>query len=206
MVIKLYEENPSAKCIKSIVECLSDGGVIIYPTDTVYAFGCCVAKPKALERIARIKNIDAKKHNFTLVFENLSQVAQYTRPIANPTFKLLKKVLPGPYTFILEANKQIPKVFQNKKKQVGIRIPNSNIVSSIVHYNNGPLLSTSVYDNSEEQNYISDPFEIEEIYSKHVDIIIDGGFLELIPSTVIDCTENQMKIIRQGKGEIENFL
>lgn len=203
MIIKLYEENPSERHIRRIVECLNDGGVIVYPTDSVYTFGCSVAKPKALERIARIKQIDVAKHNFTFVFSDLSQISHYTRPISNTTFKVLKRSLPGPFTFILEANKQVPKVFQNKKKQVGIPIPDNNITRTIVEFNHGPVLSSSVYHDDEILEYRVDPELIHDIYGQQVDIVIDGGIGDNTPTTIVDCTNDEFEIIRQGKGIID---
>ena len=206
MLIKLYEENPSERHLKRIVECLQDGGIVIYPTDTVYSFGCGIAKPKALDQIAQIKGFNAAKHNFTLIFNDLSQISNYTKPIDNSTFRLLKRALPGPFTFILEANKQIPKVFQNKKKQVGIRVPDNIIPCTIVEMLQTPILSSSVYHDDEMLEYRIDPELIHDQYGDRVDIVIDGGFGDLEPSTIVDCTGGNYDIIRQGKGNLNQFL
>lgn len=202
MLIKLYEENPSPKHIRTIVECLRDGGIIIYPTDTVYTFGCDIYKPKAIEKIARIKGVDSKKNNFSIVCENLSSLSDFTKPISNPTFKMMRRCLPGPYTFILFANSKVPKLFQRKKKTVGIRIPNNAIVQHIIEELGNPILSTSLHHKDKVLDYISDAELIYEEYKNQVDIVIDGGFGGNIPSTIIDCTQSENVIIREGLGDL----
>ncbi|RUA24913.1 MAG: threonylcarbamoyl-AMP synthase, partial [Bacteroidetes bacterium] len=174
MLIKLYEENPSEKHIRTIVECLRDGGIIIYPTDTVYTFGCDIYKQKAIEKIARLKGVDPKKNNFTIVCKDLSSLSDYTKPISNPTFKMMRRCLPGPFTFILEANSKVPKLFQHKKKTVGIRIPNNSIVQHIIDELGNPILSTSLHHQDHILDYITDPELIHEEYGNEVDIVIDG--------------------------------
>jgi tRNA threonylcarbamoyl adenosine modification protein (Sua5/YciO/YrdC/YwlC family) len=201
MIIKLYPENPSPKHLKTIADCLRNGGVIIYPTDTIYGFACDSTNAKAASKIAQIKKQNPKKSKHTLVFENLSQLSQYTKPLSNPTFKLLKKAWPGPYTFILEANNKIPKSFLNKKKQIGARIPDNLISTSIVKELGEPLLSTSVKnENDEILEYIVNPELIYEKFKNDIDILVDGGYGSNIPSTIIDCTTNNPEILREGKG------
>ena len=202
MLIKLYEENPAQKHINTIVECLRDGGVIIYPTDTVYTFGCDIHQHKAVEKIARLKNMDPKKNELSIVCSNLSSLSEYTRPISNATFKMMKRCLPGPFTFILEANNKVPKIFHRKKKTVGIRIPNNSIVWSIVDELGNPILSTSLHSKDKILDYSSDAELIHEEYKDKVDIVIDGGFGGNIPSTIVNCTKDEIEILREGLGDI----
>jgi len=201
MLVKIYEENPSQKHIRTVVECLRDGGIIIYPTDSVYTFGCDIFNQKAIEKIARIKGMDPKKNNFSIVCNSLSSVSDYCKPISNPTFKMMRRCLPGPFTFILNANNKVPKLFQQKKKTVGIRVPNNAIVHSIVEEMGNPILSTSLHHKDKILDYISDPELIHEEYSNQVDIVIDGGYCGNIPSTIVDCTQNDFEIIREGLGD-----
>ena len=205
MLLKIHPENPSPRHIKLVVECLNDGGVIIYPTDTVYGLGCNILKPKAVERIATIKGIRLEKANFSFICYDLSHLSDYTRQLSTPVYKVMKKALPGPFTFILNANNNVPKLFQSKKKTVGIRIPNNLIARTIVQELNHPILSTSVHDEDSILDYTTDPELIYEKYKKIVDIMIDGGHCGNEPSTVIDCTNDEFKIIRQGKGNIETL-
>jgi len=202
MLIKLYEENPSPKHINTVVECIRDGGIIIYPTDSVYTFGCDIFKPRAIERIARLKGMDLKKNNFSIVCQDLSNLSDYCKPISNPIFKMMKRSLPGAFTFILNANGKVPKLFQQKKKTVGIRVPNNNIVHSIINELGNPILSTSLHHKDKILDYISDAELIHDEYSNRVDIVIDGGYCGNIPSTIVDCTSNEPSIIREGLGDI----
>ena len=202
MLLRIYPENPSSKQIRTVVECLLDGGVIIYPTDTVYGMGCDIFKSKAIERIAQIKGIKAEKANFSFICSDLSQLSDYTRPIANDVFKLMKKNLPGPFTFILNASNSVPKLIQSKKKTVGIRIPGNNIPLEIVNELGHPIMSTSIHDEDEILEYTTDPELIYEKYKNLVDIVIDGGFGDNEASTIIDCTGVEPLIIREGKGEL----
>jgi len=202
MLIKLYEENPSSKHIKTIAESLADGGVIIYPTDTVYTFGCDIYKHKAVERIARLKGLDPKKNNFSIVCRDLSNLSDYTRPIENHIFRIMKRCLPGPYTFILKANNRVPKLFQSNKKTVGIRVPNNNIVQAIVDELGNPILSTSVHHQDEILEYFTDPEVIYEKYKDLVDIVIDGGPGGNQASTIVDFTDDKEIIKREGLGDI----
>ena len=207
MLIKLYEENPNPKQIQTVIECLKDGGTIIYPTDTVYGMGCDIFKQKAVEKIAQIKGVRADKTNFSMICHDLSHISDYTKPFETPIYKLLKKSLPGPYTFILNANNNIPKLFQNNKKTIGIRIPNNNIILTIVRELGNPILTTSILDEDEVIEYTTDPELIYEKYESKVDIVIDGGYGDNEPSTVVDCTDvDNIHIIRQGKGDLSEYL
>ncbi len=203
MLVRLFNENPNPKDIRQIVDILRDGGVIIYPTDTVYAIGCDITNAKAVEKVARFKGIKVEKANFSFICSDLSHISDYTKPIPNSVFKLMKKNLPGPFTFILEANNNVPKYFKGKKKTVGIRVPDNNIIHDVVYELGNPILSTSIYDEDEILEYTTDPELIHEKYGGFVDLVIDGGYGELIPSTVIDCTGDGIEIVRQGKGIVQ---
>lgn len=200
MLIKIHPENPGSRQIKTVVECLYDGGIIIYPTDTVYGLGCDIYKSKAVEKIAFIKGIKKEKANFSFICHNLSQLSDYTKPISNEIYKLMKTNLPGPFTFILNANNKVPKLFQSKKKSVGIRIPDNNIVSEIVKELGNPIMSTSIHDEDEIIEYTTDPELIHEKYKNIVDIVIDGGYGDNEASTIVDCTTDEIMILREGKG------
>ena len=200
MLLKGYPENPNPRHIHTVVECLMDGGIIIYPTDTVYGLGCDIFKSKAVERIALIKGIKAEKSNFSFICDDLSQLSDYSKPIPNEVFRLMRKNLPGPFTFILNASNNVPKLIQSKKKTVGIRIPDNNIPRVIVKELGHPIMSTSIHDDDEIIEYTTDPELIYEKYSNLVDIVIDGGYGDNEPSTVIDCTGPEPLIIREGKG------
>jgi len=206
MLLRIYPENPNPKEIKKVVDCLKNGGVIIYPTDTVYGIGCDVNNKKAMERVCRIKGLDLKKHNLAFVCYDLSHIAAFTKQLETSTYKLMKKTLPGPYTFILEANNSIPKLFKNTKKEIGIRIPDNNIPREIVKELGNPIATTSVKDKDMLIEYSTDPELIYEHFNKLVDIVIDGGYGEAVPSTIVDCTNNTPEIIRKGKGDITPFL
>jgi tRNA threonylcarbamoyl adenosine modification protein (Sua5/YciO/YrdC/YwlC family) len=200
MLLKIYPENPNPKHVRMVVECLRDGGIVIYPTDTVYGLGCDIFKSKAVERIAQIKGIKTDKANFSFICNDLSQLADYSRPIPNNIFRLMKSNLPGPFTFILNAGSNVPKLIQSKKKTVGIRIPDNNIPIEIVKELGNPIMSTSIHDDDYIIEYTTDPELIYEKYNKLVDIVIDGGYGDNEPSTVVDCTTDEPFIIREGKG------
>jgi tRNA threonylcarbamoyl adenosine modification protein (Sua5/YciO/YrdC/YwlC family) len=200
MMLEIHPENPSSRHIQMVIEILNNGGVIIFPTDTVYGMGCSIEQPKAVERIARIKGIKKEKANFSAIFNNLSMLSEYTKPIDTSLYKMLRRNLPGPFTFILDANNNIPRIFQSKKKTIGIRIPDNPIIMEIVNALGQPLLTTSIHDQDEIVDYTTDPFIIEENYGKLVELIIDGGHGGNEPSTVIDCTSENIEILRQGKG------
>ena len=204
MLKRIYNENPNEKKIDSIVECLQNGGLIIYPTDTVYALGCDINNKIALERIAKIKGVKLKNANFSFVCYDLSDLSKYAKQINSRTFKFLKRIFPGPFTIILKGTNKIPKIFSNKKKTVGIRIPNNNIVRQIVKKFGNPIVSTSILDEDTIIEYSTDPELIYEKYKDLVDIVIDGGIGMNVASTIVDCTdENDFKIIREGKGKID---
>ena len=200
---RIYPENPSLKQVQHAVEVLSRDGVVIFPTDTIYAIGCSIQSGKALERIAQIKGINRRKANFSFLFYDLSQLSDYTLPIHNEVYKLMRRNLPGPFTFILNANNRIPKIFGSRKKTVGIRIPENNIVSEIIRELGHPIMSTSIHDEDEILEYSTDPELIHEKYENLVDLVIDGGYGGNVPSTIIDCTGDEILMVREGKGEID---
>ncbi|WP_340114518.1 L-threonylcarbamoyladenylate synthase [Maribellus mangrovi] len=200
MLVRLYDENPNPREVRKIVDILREGGVIIYPTDTVYGLGCDITNQKAVEKIARWKGIKIEKNKFSFICSDFSHLSLYTKPISNPLFKLIRKNLPGPFTFILEANNNVPKYFKGKKKTVGIRIPDNNIIREIVTELGNPILSSSVHDDDEVLEYTADPELIHEKYQDFADVVIDGGYGELIPSTIVDCSGDQVTVIREGKG------
>ncbi len=203
MFIKIYPENPNPREIQTVVDCLRNGGVVIYPTDTVYGIGCDINNGRAVERIARLKNINLKKDHLSFICYDLSHISDYTKTLDNNTFKLMKRNLPGPFTFILNANTNVPKLFKNNKKTVGIRVPDNNIIRELVKELGNPILSTSVHDEDDVIEYTTDPELIYEKFEKHVDIVIDGGYGDNIASTVVNCTNSDFEIIRQGKGELD---
>lgn len=204
--IRLYEQNPDPKRVRQIVEVLRNGGVIIYPTDTVYGMGCDITNQRAVERICKIKGINPKKHNFSFVCADLSNIAQYTRVITKPVFKMMKKGLPGPFTFILEASSHVPKILHSNKKTVGIRVPDHTIPRAIVEELGQPILSTSIYDEDEVIEYSTDPELIFEKYQHLVDVVIDGGYGQNVASTILDCTGDEVEVIRQGLGQLEDVV
>ena len=205
MFLKIYPENPNPREIQKVVSCLQNGGIIIYPTDTIYGIGCDIFKPKAIERITDLLGDKKKKDAMTFICYDLSNISDYTKPIANNIFKVMKRVLPGPYTFILEANNNVPKLLQSNKKTVGIRVPDNNIIREIVNQLGHPILSTSVKDDDQLVEYTTDPELIYERFGDQVDIIIDGGYGDNVPSTIVDCTGDELEIIREGKGDIEQL-
>lgn len=204
MLLEIHPENPPERLIRQVVDTIKKGGIIIYPTDTVYGLGCDIYNSKAVEQIARIKGTKSKDANFSFIFSDLSHISDYTRHISNPTFKLLKKYLPGPFTFILEANSQIPKIFRNRKKTIGIRIPENNIPLAIVKELGHPMLTTSIHDSDKVLDYTTDPELIHENFHNQVDLVIDGGYGHNEPSTVVDCLGDEPEIVRQGMGEFED--
>lgn len=201
-LIRIYEENPNPKEIDKVVEVLRRGGLVIYPTDTVYGLGCDITNTKALEKIARIKGIKLEKANFSFICADLSNLSDYVRQIDTTTFKILKRALPGPYTFILPGNNNLPKIFK-KKKTVGIRVPDNSIALSLVSKLGNPIISTSIYDEDELIEYTTDPELIHEKWNNLVSVVIDGGYGDNVASTVIDLSEGEPKVIREGKGSLE---
>jgi len=203
MLLKIHPENPGTRQIRKVVEVLEQGGIIICPTDTVYAMGCDIKATQAIEKIARFKGTDPKKPDMSLIFHDMSQLSEYTIIKDNNIFKLLKRNLPGPFTFIVKANNQIPKMFRNRKKTVGIRIPKNNIILEIVKELGRPLITASIHERNEIVEYTTDPELIYERYRDQVDIVINGGYGSNEPSTVVDCTGEEPVIIRQGLGVLE---
>ncbi|OFY46676.1 MAG: threonylcarbamoyl-AMP synthase [Bacteroidetes bacterium GWF2_49_14] len=203
MIRKIYPQNPNPQEIDRVVEILRNGGVIIYPTDTVYGLGCDITKGKAIDRIAQIKGIDPEKTRFSFIVNDLSHLSDYTKPINNQVYKLMKRNLPGPFTFILEANNNVPKILKSKKKTVGIRIPDNSIIQEIVRVLGNPILTTSVHSGDTILDYTTDPELIHEEMGHRVDLVIDGGFGNNVPSTIVDCTGSEIEIIREGLGVLE---
>lgn len=201
-LIKLYNDNPNAKEIAKIVKVLQNGGLIIYPTDTVYGLGCDITNTKALEKIAKIKGVKLEKANFSFICNDLSHLSDYVKQIDTATFKILKRALPGPYTFILPGSNSLPKVFK-KRKTVGIRVPDNNIAREIVAALGNPIVSTSIYDEDEVIEYTTDPELIFEKWQTKVDLVVDGGYGDNFASTVIDLTDNESEVIREGKGSLD---
>ena len=200
--IKIYPQNPNEKEIAKVVKVLKDGGLVIYPTDTVYGLGCDITNTKALERIAKIKGIKLDKANFSFVCHDLSNISDYVKQIDTATFKLLKKALPGPYTFILPGNNNLPKEFK-KKTTVGIRVPDNTIALEIVKLLGNPIVSTSIHDEDDVIEYTTDPELIFEKWQNLVDVVIDGGYGDNQASTIIDLSEGEPVVVREGKGSID---
>lgn len=199
MLIKIYPENPNQREIDKVIAVLRDGGLIIYPTDTVYAIGCDALNVRAVEKICQLKNINPRKSNLSIICYDLSNLSEYAK-VSNVAFKVMKKNLPGPFTFILPTSSELPKIYKNRK-EVGIRIPDNNIVREIVRELRNPILTTSIHDEDDVMEYSTDPELIHEKYKNIVDLIIDGGYGGTEPSTIVDCTST-IEIIRQGKGEL----
>ena len=198
MLITLHPDNPQPRQVKEIVECLLDGGVIVYPTDTIYGLGCDIFQKKAIEKICRLKNITPEKAQLSFVCQDLSDLSKYTKSVSTPLYRILKNYLPGPYTFILPASKEVPKLLYGKKNTIGLRVPDNIIANNIVSQLGHPLLSTSLPGEMVEE--YTDPELIYENFGKLVDIVIDGGHGGIIPSTIIDCTEEPYSVKRQGLG------
>ena len=201
-LIKIYNKNPNPKEIERAVAVLKRGGLLIYPTDTVYGLGCDITNNKALEKIARIKGVRLEKAKFSFICYDLSNLSEYVKQIDTPTYKILKRALPRAYTFILNSNNNLPKVFK-KKKTVGIRIPDNNIVREIVKELGNPIISTSIYDEDDLLEYTTDPELIYEKWRNRVDMVIDGGYGNNIPSTVIDLSTDDIMVLREGKGDLD---
>lgn len=200
--IKIYEDKPSEAAIQKVVDVLRNGGLVIYPTDTVYGLGCDITNTKALERIAKIKGIKLEKANFSFICSDLSNLSDYIKQIDTSTFKILKRALPGPYTFILPGNNDLPKEFR-KKKTVGIRVPDNSIVREIVRVLGNPIVSTSIHDEDDVIEYSTDPELIFEKWQNKVDMVIDGGYGDNVASTIIDLTGYEPEVVREGKGSLD---
>ena len=199
MLIEIHPDNPQSRLTKQVAECLKDGGVIIYPTDTIYGLGCDINQHKAIERICKIKNVDPQKAQLSFICRDLSHLSDYTKTIDTPLYRMLKSYLPGPYTFILPASKQVPKILQSKKSTIGLRVPDNIICQHILDELGNPILSASLPGDMVEE--YTDPEVIYENFGDKVDFVIDGGIGSMVPSTVVDCTTDEWTIIRQGKGE-----
>ncbi|WP_215224477.1 L-threonylcarbamoyladenylate synthase [Echinicola shivajiensis] len=204
--IKIYPENPNQRQINRVVDVLRQGGIVIYPTDTIYGMGCDIHNSKAIERICLIKGVKPQKQNFSFICHDLSGISEYTRVLSTPVFKLMKKALPGPYTFILEANNKVPKLLHSKKKTVGIRIPDNSIPRILVKELGQPIVTTSIRDEDDVLEYSTDPELIYEKYRDLVDVVIDGGYGNNVASTVVDCTGGEIEVLREGLGDIEEVL
>jgi len=200
--IKIYKENPNAKEIEKVVKILQKGGLVIYPTDTVYGLGCDIRNTKAMEKIARIKGLKLEKAEFSFICNDLSHLSDYVKQIDTATYKILKRALPGPYTFVLPGSKNLPKAFKSRKT-VGIRIPDNSIARAIVEMLGNPIVSTSIYDEDEVVGYTTDPELIFKKWQKMVDLVIDGGYGGNHASTVIDLSKDQPEVIREGKGSLD---
>ncbi len=202
-LLKLYPENPDPKKINKVVTTLQNGGIIIYPTDTIYGIGCNIYDARAIEKLCNIKGIKSGRYQFSFICADISNASKYVKNLSTPIYKLMKKSLPGPFTFILEANSAVPKILKVKKKTIGIRIPDNAIIRSIVEQLQNPIMTTSIKDEDEIIEYTTDPELIFEDFRHLVDIVIDGGMGKNIPSTVVDCTEEEVKILREGLGRLE---
>lgn len=204
-LIKLHPDNPDPRRIAQIVDVLKEGGLVIYPTDTVYGLGCDIFKPKAIEQIARIKNLKPEKANFAFICEDMSHLSTYAK-VSTPVFKIMKRALPGPFTFILPATNEVPKLLNNKRKQIGIRIPDHEIPRMLVRELGHPILTTSIVDDDDILEYSTDPELIFEKYENLVDIVIDGGYGGNKASTLVLCENDDIEIIREGLGDLQPFL
>jgi tRNA threonylcarbamoyl adenosine modification protein (Sua5/YciO/YrdC/YwlC family) len=202
MLLKIHPQNPEPRKLKQVIECLAEGGVVILPTDTIYALGCSIFQGQAVDRICRIRQVQLEKSHFSFICHDLSNISEFTRPFDRQVYKMLNRCLPGPYTFILNGNSRVPALFRSKKKTIGIRVPDNAIALAIVQGLGNPVMSTSMHVPDEILEYPSDPEEIHERYGKLVDMVIDGGTGNIIPSTVVDFTGDEASIIREGAGDI----
>ena len=200
--IKINPDNPQQKKILKVVDCIRKGGLIIYPTDTIYGLGCDIFNQRAVEKVCRIKVVKPEKINLSFICYDLSNIAEYAKNIHTPVFKAMKKALPGPFTFILQANSNVPKILKTRKKTVGIRVPDNNIPRNIVHELGNPIITTSLRDDDKIIEYPTDPKLIYEEYKNLVDIIIDGGYGNNVASTIVDCTNSELAVIREGLGDV----
>ena len=205
MLLHIHPDNPQPRTINMVVDCLKKGGVIIYPTDTIYGLGCDIMNPEAIIRICRIKNIDPKKAQFSFICPNLSSLSDYTKSVDTPIFRLLKRALPGPYTFILDASKAVPKLLKSKKDTVGIRVPDNKICCDIITALGHPIMSASLPMDADVE-YYTDPEMMHQQFENLVDMVIDGGIGGIVPSTVIDCTTGQPQLMREGAGDWESLI
>jgi tRNA threonylcarbamoyl adenosine modification protein (Sua5/YciO/YrdC/YwlC family) len=203
MFLRINPDNPEGRKIKQVAEVLRQGGVIIYPTDTVYAFGCDIFQQKAVDRICHLRGLNPQKARLSFICKDIAEMSEYTPQIDNQTFKLLKKNLPGPFTFVMKSGNKLPKILKNRKKTIGIRVPDNNIVRDILEELGHPMLTASLKSDDEILEYFTDPYDINEDFKKRVDIVIDGGIGGNVPSTVVDCTSGDFEVLREGAGELE---
>jgi len=203
MLIKLYKENPNTDQVRRVTWLLDQGGIIICPTDTIYAMACDIRASKSIEKIARFKGLNPDNPSMSFLFSSISQISEYTVIRDNNIFRLLKHNLPGPFTFIVKANNQIPPLFRNKKKTVGVRIPDNNITLELIRDLGRPIITSSLHERDDVIEYMTDPELIHEKYRDFADMVIDGGFGGNIPSTVVDCTGEEPVVVRQGLGVLE---
>lgn len=202
MILKIHPDNPSHRKIQQVVDILDSGGIIIYPTDTVYALGCVIDNSKAVDRICKLRGLDPVKANLSFICTDISQISAYAKQLDTETFKMLKRNLPGAFTFILKSNNKVPKMFKNRKKTIGVRIPDNNIPLAIVEALGRPILTTSLKSDDEILEYFTDPIDIYDDFEKLVDIVVDGGLGKNVASTVVDCTGHEPIIVREGAGEL----
>ncbi|NRB50178.1 MAG: threonylcarbamoyl-AMP synthase [Saprospiraceae bacterium] len=202
MLLKINPDNPEGRKISQVASILRDGGVIIYPTDTVYGLGCDIFNPKAVEKICRLRGLKPEKAMLSFICKDIRQIAEYAFQIDNDVFKTLKRNLPGPFTFVLKSNNQVPKLFKNRKRSIGVRIPDNRIAQAIVEELGRPILSLSLKSDDEILEYFTDPIDIFDDFKKLTDVVIDGGMGANVPSTVVDCMGDEMVILRQGAGEL----
>lgn len=203
MITKIYKDNPNPREVNRVADMLNAGGIVVLPTDTLYCFACSMDHKKAVETMAQMKGFTAKKAHYSLLFSSLSQASNYVRPMEKDTYQMLRDCLPGPYTFVMDANNQVPRTYQNQNKTIGIRVPDNEICRAIIEAAGVPLVATSVRidDEEMEEEYLTDPELIHEQFGNRVDCVVDGGMGETVPSTVIDCSNGRMELLRQGKGE-----
>jgi len=206
MLLQIHPDNPDERKLSQVIKILKKGGVIIYPTDSVYAFACDINSKNAVEKICQLRGIKPNKANFSIVCKDLSELTDFAKQLDNRTFRLMKKALPGPYTFILNASKKSPGIFRKSKKTIGIRIPNNNIALAIVQSLGNPIMTASLKDNDEIVEYTTDPELIHSNMSKMVDVVIDGGFGSNAPSTIIDCSDGEPIIVREGLGDVSDLF
>lgn len=205
LFLEIHPDNPEERKIKQVTKIIENGGLVIYPTDTLYGLGCDITNSKAVERICRIKGIKPQKANFSFICSDLSNISFYTKPFSSSVYKTMRKNLPGPFTFILKASNQVPKMLKNNRKNVGIRVPNSPIVTQLVASLENPIMSTSITNIDDDITpYPTDPYEIYEAYKNLVDVVIDGGFGGNVPSTVVDCTDESPEVTREGLGTLDS--
>lgn len=205
MLIKIYPDNPNRNDVNHVADVLQNGGIVVIPTDTLYAFACSMEFKKAVETIARLKGFSLKKARYSMLCASLSQLSEYVRPMDRDLFQLLKGCLPGPYTFVMDANNNVPRNYVNPNRTIGLRVPANPIANAIIEAVGCPLVATSVrtLDEERESEYLTDPELIHELFGRHVDLVVDGGIGDDSPSTVVDCSEGKLELIRQGKGAIE---